>query len=180
MPLLISSFFDHEDNFIKGYQDANIPVFYSPENAARALSSLYSYKQIRERTPRKEVVLPKIKKSAADMIRQAQKKQTKRPWMSMQVKSCLPAYGIPVTKEALAINVKDALAAAEKIGYPVALKACSWEIMHKSGKGLIALNVEGEAQLKKEFKNIQKNAGWSVTVLVQEMLKGGKGIFWPG
>ena len=171
MPLLISSFFDHEDNFIKGYQDANIPVFYSPENAARALSSLYSYKQIRERTPRKEVVLPKIKKSAADMIRQAQKNKQKA-LDEHAGKKLLACYGIPVTKEALAINVKDALAAAEKIGYPVALKACSWEIMHKSGKGLIALNVEGEAQLKKEFKNIQKNAGWSVPVLVQEMLKG--------
>jgi len=44
--------------------------------------------------------------------------------------------------------------------------------MHKSGKGLIALNVEDETQLKKEFKNIQHNAGKKTPVLVQEMLKG--------
>ena len=46
--------------------------------------------------------------------------------------------------------------------------------MHKSGKGLIALNVENENQLKKEFKNIQKNAGKSVPVLVKEMLSGSR------
>ncbi|HQI74046.1 MAG TPA: acetate--CoA ligase family protein, partial [Smithella sp.] len=49
-----------------------------------------------------------------------------------------------------------------------------WKIMHKSGKGLIALNVENETQLKKEFKNIQKNAGKKIPVLVQEMLKGSR------
>ena len=52
-------------------------------------------------------------------------------------------------------------AASAKIGYPVALKACHWEIMHKSGKGLIALNVENANQLKKEFKGIQPNCGKS-------------------
>src|SRR5271157_3604846 len=34
IPMLISSFFDHEDNYIKRYQDTNAPVFYSPENTA--------------------------------------------------------------------------------------------------------------------------------------------------
>ena len=57
-------------------------------------------------------------------------------------KELLSCYGAPVTKEVLAMTVEEALAVAEKIGYPVALKACSWKIMHKSGKGLIALNVE--------------------------------------
>jgi len=46
--------------------------------------------------------------------------------------------------------------------------------MHKSGKGLIALNVENETVLKKEFQNIQKNAEKKVPVLVQEMLKGNR------
>jgi acyl-CoA synthetase (NDP forming) len=40
-----------EDGYTKGYQDTNTPVFHSPENAARALGSLYRYKQIKERKP---------------------------------------------------------------------------------------------------------------------------------
>ena len=79
-----------------------------------------------------------------------------------------------VTKEILASTKAEALDAARKIGYPVALKACSWEIMHKSGKGLIALNIENATQLKDNFQSIQKAAGKPVPVLVQEMLQGSR------
>ncbi|MFA5323465.1 MAG: acetate--CoA ligase family protein [Smithella sp.] len=171
IPMLISSFFDHEDNYIKQYQDTNTPVFYSPENTARALNSLYKYKQIKERASRKEVALPKINKLAADIIRQAVKNRQKA-LDENAAKTLLACYGVSITREFLTNKADEALTAARKIGYPVALKACSWEIMHKSGKGLIALNVENEIQLKKEFKNIQKNAGKKTPVLVQEMLKG--------
>jgi len=173
IPMLISSFFDHEDNYIKGYQDTNTPVFYSPENTARALGSLYRYKQIKERAPRKDAVLPKIKKTAKEIILKALDNKQKA-LDEYEAKQLLACYGVPVTKEVRAAKVEDALRAAKKIGYPVALKACSWKIMHKSGKGLIALNVENENQLKKEFKNIQKNAGKNVPVLAQEMLSGSR------
>jgi acetate---CoA ligase (ADP-forming) len=173
IPMLISSFFDHEDNYIKRYQDTNTPVFYAPENTARALSSLYKYKQIKERAPRKEVALPKIKKTATDIIRQAMKNKQKA-LNEHAAKKLLACYGIPVTKEVMASTKTETLEAAKKIGYPVALKACSWEIMHKSGKGLIALNIENAAQLKDNFQSIQKAAGKPVPVLVQEMLKGNR------
>jgi acetyltransferase len=173
IPMLISSFFDHEDNYIKGYQDTNTPVFYSPENTARALGSLYRYKQSKERAPRKDAALPKIKKTAEEIILKALDNKQKA-LDEYEAKRLLACYGVPVTKEARTVKVEDALKAAKKISYPVALKACSWKIMHKSGKGLIALNVENETDLKKEFKNIQKNAGKSVAVLVQEMLKGNR------
>ena len=173
IPFLISSFFDEDDCYTKGYMDNNIPVFRFPEKSAIALGCLYHYKKISERAPRKEVVLPQINKSAENIIRQAQKNKQKA-LDEYEGKKLLACYGVPVTKETLAAKIEDALNAAAKIGYPVALKACSWEIMHKSGKGLIALNVENENQLKMEFKNIQKNAGKEVPVLVQEMLKGNR------
>jgi len=171
MPMLISSFFDHEDNYIRKYQDTDTPVFYAPENTARALGSLYKYKQLKERAARKEASLPKMKKAAADMIRQALANKQKA-LDENAAKKLLACYGVPVAREQLTATVEEAVKAARKIGYPVAIKACSWEIMHKSGKGLIALNVEDETRLKKEFKNIQKNTGKKVPVLVQEMLKG--------
>ena len=173
MPVLVSTFFDHEDNYTKGYQDTNTPVFYSPENTARALGSLYQYKQIKERGPRKEIILPKIKKAAVDIIRQAIKNKQKA-LDEHAAKKLLACYGVPVTKEVIASTKAQALAAAKKIGYPVALKACSWEIMHKSGKGLIALNIENASALKDNFLSIQKAAGKPVPVLVQEMLKGSR------
>ena len=84
----------------------------------------------------------------------------------------LAAYNVPVTKEILAKTLTEALSVASQIGYPVALKACDWEIMHKSDKGLIALNIENAARLKEAFKGIHRASGKEVLCLVQEMLAG--------
>jgi acetyltransferase len=173
MPMLISTFFDWEDNYTTGYRDTNTPIFYSPENTARALGSLYRYKQIKERQPVCKIDLPAVSGFACDLIKQA-KANGQKALDEYAAKKLLSSYGVAVTKEALAATAEEALAAAAKIGYPVAMKACSWEIMHKSGKGLIALNVENETGLKKEFQNIQKNAGRKVSVLIQEMLNGNR------
>jgi acyl-CoA synthetase (NDP forming) len=173
MPFLISTFFDHEDSYTKGYQDSNTPVFHSPENAARALGSLYRYKLIKERTRVVLPVLPQVLPQAVDIIRQALVSgQTALD--EYAAKQILSAYGVPVTREILALTKTDTVAAAEQIHYPVALKVCNWEIPHKSGKGLIVLNIENAAQIKKAFDNIQKAAGRHVPVLVQEMVNGNR------
>ncbi len=173
MPMLISSFFGREDGYTQGYQDTNTPVFSSPENAARALGSLYHYKLIRDRKPQGIVNLPALSKLALRLIGQA-KANGQKALDEHAAKKLLAAYGVPVTKEALVSTKAEALDAARKIGYPVALKACSWEIMHKSGKGLIALNIENATQLKDNFSSIQKAAGKPVPVLVGEMLRGNR------
>jgi acetyltransferase len=173
MPLIISSFFGQEDSYTKGFQENNIPVFHSPEKTARALGSLYHYKQIKERTSGKKILLPKINPQAVSLIQQAREKRQKA-LDEYAAKKLLAAYGVPVTKEALTKMENEALSAAAKIGYPVVLKACDWEIMHKSGKGLIALNIEDASKLETAFKDIQKAAGKTVPVLVQEMLSGNR------
>jgi acetyltransferase len=173
MPMLVSSFFGREDGYTKGYQDTNTPVFHSPENAARALGSLYRYKQIRERKPLGKIVLPAVSKLALRLIKQA-KANGQKALDEHAAKKLLAQYGVPVTKEVMAETKAEALEAARKIGYPVVLKACSWKIMHKSGKGLIALNIENATQLKDNFQSIQKAAGKPVPVLVQEMLQGSR------
>jgi len=173
IPFLISSFFDHEDNYTKSYQDANTPVFNSPENAARALGSLYRYKLIRERAGAVPPAVPQLQEQAVEVIRQAQA-AGRTALDEYEAKQLLALYGVPVTREVLALTKQDTVDAAEGIQYPVALKACSWDIQHKSGKGLIELNIENAAQVKKAFDSIQKAAGRHVAVLVQEMVRGNR------
>jgi acetate---CoA ligase (ADP-forming) len=173
IPLVISNFFDQEDNVTKGYQDSGTPVFHSPESAARALGSLYRYKLIKERARAVPPVMPPAQEQAVEIIRQAQAVgQTALD--EYAAKQVLAVYGVPVTRETLALTKTDTVDAAERIQYPVALKACSWDIPHKSGKGLIVLNIENEAGVKKAFDNIQKAAGRHVPVLVQEMVNGNR------
>jgi acetyltransferase len=173
IPFLISSFFDYQDDCTQSYLDANTPVLNSPEHAARVLGTLYRYKLIRERASALDAVLPPVQPQAAQMLRRAIAEQ-RTALDEYEAKQLLAAYGVPVTREAPALTKNEAVEAAERLHYPVALKACSWEILHKSGKGLIALSIENATQAKKAFDSIQKAAGKHVPILVQEMVDGNR------
>jgi len=98
MPMLISTFFDWEDNYMTGYRDTNTPVFYCPENTARALGSLYRYTKIKERQPFCKVDLPEANKIACDLIKQAKTKGQKA-LDEHAAKKLLSAYGVSKQKK---------------------------------------------------------------------------------
>jgi len=62
-------------------------------------------------------------------------------------KRILAAYGIPAVATEAARDAASAVAAAQRIGYPVALKILSPDITHKSDVGGVALNLSSEAEL---------------------------------
>ena len=63
-----------------------------------------------------------------------------------QSKEILAAYGIAMPAEAVVQNGDEVAAAANRIGFPVVLKAVSADVAHKSDAGLVLLNVSNEAQ----------------------------------
>ena len=172
-PFLISSFFDDTDDCTRGYLDAGVPVFRSPENAARALGSLHRCRLIRERVLSNAPPLSQAQPAALEILGRA-KAEGRGALDECEAKQVLAAYGVPVTREVKAVTCDDAVEAAKQIRYPVAVKACSWEILHKSGRGLIALNLKKEAQVQEAFDGIQKAAGKPTPVLVQEMVFGSR------
>jgi len=173
LPMVVSSFFGREDDNTSAYMDHDIPVFDSPEKAARGMASLLRHLEIRSRKPVEATALPPLSPEAAGIIRTAlaagQKALDER-----QAKRFLAAYGVLVAREEIAATEEEAVKNARRIGFPVAVKACAWEIMHKSGKGLIALNVRTEAALRRSFRGIRKAAGREVPILVQEMIAGNR------
>ena len=93
-------------------------------------------------------------------------------------KRVLAAYGVPTTREALVGTATEAVAAAKKIGWPVVLKACSAEEAHKTEKGLVAVGLGGDRELREAFAAMAKRAGkdYRGAWLVQEMVKGSREI----
>jgi acyl-CoA synthetase (NDP forming) len=59
------------------------------------------------------------------------------------------SYGIPVAEGATASSPEEALKAAKRLGYPLALKILSPHISHKSDVGGIVLGIEDEEGLKR-------------------------------
>jgi acetyltransferase len=164
-PLLISSFFDEDDHAIRMFNQNRIPVFDSPEKAAKAMGALAKYwLEIR-----KKAIPRYIKKQVPDKAKKIM--GSKDALDEHFSKLLLAAYGIPVSREGLAKGLDEAAALAENIGYPVALKACSANIQHKTERGLVYLGISDRPSLEKAFKEIRKKEK-GVPVLVAEMLKG--------
>ncbi len=88
-------------------------------------------------------------------------------------KQILKTYDIPITREVLVEDVKDLAKAAQEIGYPLVLKACSSDISHKTEKGLIRVDIRNEDEATAAFEEIMAGMGGEGNaVLVQEMVKG--------
>ncbi|MBU2551827.1 MAG: acetate--CoA ligase family protein [Proteobacteria bacterium] len=88
-------------------------------------------------------------------------------------KRLLAAYGIPVTREGLASDEDQAAALAAEIGWPVVLKGCGAELMHKSEGGWVELNLRDEQDVRAAYKRIAGSGARGLEgVLVQEMAPG--------
>ncbi|HEY7662961.1 MAG TPA: acetate--CoA ligase family protein [Xanthobacteraceae bacterium] len=72
-------------------------------------------------------------------------------------KELLRAWGIATPPEALVTSGPDAIAAADRIGYPVVLKAVSSELMHKSELGAVALDLATPEQLTAAYDRMTRD-----------------------
>lgn len=82
----------------------------------------------------------------------------------------LKQWGIPVVDEVLARDESQARKAADKLGYPVVLKVCSQEIMHKTEMGGVVLDILSTRDLDRAVEDIRSRfSGIPHTLLVQRM-----------
>lgn len=88
-------------------------------------------------------------------------------------KKLLHLYGIPVTREILSGNADEAVSAAADLGFPVVLKACSPQLIHKSERGCIELNLRSEGDVREAYERVISRVDLELEgVLVQEMVPG--------
>jgi acetate---CoA ligase (ADP-forming) len=102
--------------------------------------------------------------------------------ISVEARQIVQAYGIPVPPSELAQNVKQAVNAASKIGYPVALKVVSPQILHKTDIDGVKLNINSERETIAAFNEIIRNANFFMPearifgVEVQKMVQPGREV----
>jgi acyl-CoA synthetase (NDP forming) len=66
-------------------------------------------------------------------------------------KEMLKAAGIPVVETRFAKSMKEAVAIGKELGFPVALKVMSEDVVHKSDAGGVQLGLENAAQVEKAY-----------------------------
>jgi acetate---CoA ligase (ADP-forming) len=139
--------------FTKGLRKSlpHIAVMQGLDRAVDAIKALIEYAALR-----KEV--PDIVSSSSAAARAALEKTLRSAKGAaldeVASKKLLKAYGIPVSKEAIAQTAADAVKIANKIGFPVVAKVVSAEILHKSDIGGVVLNINNAAEVRKAFNDI--------------------------
>jgi acyl-CoA synthetase (NDP forming) len=73
-------------------------------------------------------------------------------------KNALAAFGVPVVHDALVRTVAEALAAADRIGYPLVAKLVSPDIAHKTEHGLIRLGLTDAEAVGHAFESMMDKA----------------------
>jgi acyl-CoA synthetase (NDP forming) len=76
----------------------------------------------------------------------------------------LTDYGISVPPYAVAETLQAAVAAASRIGYPIALKTAMPGILHKSDVGGVRLGIKGDADLAAAYQDIAGRLGPRVLI----------------
>ncbi|WP_328333620.1 acetate--CoA ligase family protein [Streptomyces sp. NBC_00455] len=82
----------------------------------------------------------------------------RRALTAPEAKLIADAYGIPVPAEALAECADEAVALADRIGFPVVLKIVSPDIVHKTDAGGVRVGVRSAAEVRAAFTSIVSNA----------------------
>jgi acyl-CoA synthetase (NDP forming) len=155
---------------------ARIPHYKSPVRCGKALAAVSWYAEAKRRNEAQRTEKPLVVEGP-----QARKLLQGRTAdvAEYEAKRVLAEYGIPVTQEALATSADEAVAAAKRIGYPVAIKIQSPDISHKTEAKAVRLGIVDDAELRSAYEEVLANSRVYKAdaklegVLVQEMVKGG-------
>jgi acyl-CoA synthetase (NDP forming) len=166
---------------VKYLQENGIPVYTFPESAAKAFGAIYRYSKWLNRQELAPFTF-KHDKAAAREIIQSSLAAGKTYLGELDGVHLLKAYGFDVLPTVLAETAADAVREADRIGYPVAMKIVSPQIMHKSDAGGVKINVGDSGAAARAFDEIVTNAkaydpeAQIEGVLVQKMAPGGQEI----
>ncbi len=156
-----------------------IPFMMGYDNALRAVAALIRYAEFQRKRGRRTADGGRQTNAQEARAREMLRTAKGRALTETDGKQILSLYGIPVTKECVATSAEDAAHNAEQIGFPVALKIVSPQILHKTEAGGVVLNVQSAAEAHAAFERIMQNAqryspqAELQGVSVQEMVQGG-------
>ncbi|MBC7131318.1 bifunctional acetate--CoA ligase family protein/GNAT family N-acetyltransferase [Candidatus Bathyarchaeota archaeon] len=139
-------------------QRKGIPAFSTPEQAASTFMYMYRYTQNLEllyQTPEEIPVEVSAAKSLKELLKKAFN-EGRTILTQHEALSFLKVYGIPVLETVAAESPEEAVAKAERLGYPVVMKALSPQIIHKSKAGGVVLNVWSKMEVERFFRELKE------------------------
>jgi acetyltransferase len=118
-----------------------IPVFANVYEAVSCLGVLYRSWRNHQQAKAEIVQLPVPLDRITEILRTAGK-QERGFLLAHEAAAVSAALGFSMPQSIVAVNLDEAVQAAERIGYPVVLKVVSKDIIHKSDAGGVALDLQ--------------------------------------
>jgi acetyltransferase len=139
--------------FTKGLrrQLAHLTVMQGMDRAVTAIKSLINYAALPKQVPD---IVSSSKPAARALLEKTLRAAQGAALDEVASKKLLKAYGIPISKEAIAQSVTEAVKSARTIGFPVVAKVVSPDILHKSDIGGVVLNLNTPAEVKQAYDAI--------------------------
>jgi len=141
--------------------DADIPTFHYPDEAARAFHSMWRYShnlQLLYETPALDEESGECvpDRGRASAIIGAALKAGRTLLTEHESRALLAAHGIPVVESRLARSAEEAVEAALGIGHPVVLKLHSETLTHKTDVGGVRLDLADSAAVRSAYGAIEE------------------------
>lgn len=148
-----------------------------PSTCGKALAALTKYGQIRRREESAVKTFADVDRRKAEAILAGVATSGRKLLCADEVYGVLSAYGIPVAPWRTAASPDEAARHAAQIGFPVALKADTPTITHKTDLGGVILNLADEQAVREEARRMAVTlSGQDLKFLVQKYLPGGREI----
>ena len=130
-----------------------VPQYRFPESAVRALAAMSRYVDWIQR-PRTEVKTFPVDRATADAVLARAAREGRAALTQSESLELLRAYGFPAPPFATAATAEEARRAAVAIGFPVAMKILSADILHKIDVGGVRLNLGNPEAVAETFRQM--------------------------
>jgi acyl-CoA synthetase (NDP forming) len=141
---------------------AAVAAIPSPERAAAALGHVCRYAEWRRR-PRPCAAEPDVlsdQSTISEIVAAKLAGSGTGGWLDLeQAARLLEACGVPMLATRGATSAEDAAVVAESVGFPVALKARSGDVIHKSDVGGVALGLDSTETVRMAYETMESRLG---------------------
>jgi acetyltransferase len=134
--------------------DAGIASFRTPEAAVGAfgnIATFYQNQRLLQQTPPPLSTLAKPDIEGARLLIESVLAERRKVLTEMESKTLLSSFHVPVTQTILARTPNEAMMIATQLGFPVALKIDSPDIVHKSDVQGVALNLMSGTSVRETY-----------------------------
>lgn len=156
-PLVLSLFGGEKiEQCLDRLEEIDIPAFQDIYEAVSLLGAMYANYRVQNKSVDRIQPLDIDERKCREIIRKV-RADNRTFLLAPEAQAFMRIAGILIPQSRIARNLDEAVTCAQEIGYPVAMKIVSKDVIHKSDAGAVALNLENRDEVISAYEAIVHN-----------------------